>query len=59
MIPIFIGSVSPFSGKNLVCLGLGLKFKKDGYKVGYFKPVGFSPAVVEEKAYRRGCSLSF
>lgn len=48
MIPIFIGSVSPFSGKNLICLGLGLKFKKDGYKVGYFKPVGFSPAVVEE-----------
>ena len=27
MIPIFIGSVSPFR-KNLVCLGLGLKFKK-------------------------------
>ncbi len=47
MIPIFIASVSPFSGKNLVCLGLGLKFKKDGYKVGYFKPVGFSPVVVE------------
>ena len=47
MIPIFIASVSPFSGKNLICLGLGLKFKKDGYKVGYFKPVGFSPVVVE------------
>ncbi|NUO07240.1 MAG: phosphotransacetylase family protein [Candidatus Brocadia sp.] len=44
---IFIASVSPFSGKNLICLGLGLKFKKDGYKVGYFKPVGFSPALVE------------
>jgi len=48
MIPIFIASVSPFSGKNLICLGLGLKFKKDGYKVGYFKPVGFSPVVVED-----------
>src|SRR3989304_4449178 len=47
MIPIFIASVSPFSGKNLICLGLGLKFKQDGYKVGYFKPVGFSPVVVE------------
>lgn len=44
---IFIASVSPLSGKNLICLGLGLKFKKDGYKVGYFKPVGFSPALVE------------
>ena len=48
MIPIFIASVSPFSGKNLICLGLGLKFKKDGYTVGYFKPVGFSPVLVED-----------
>lgn len=47
MIPIFIASVSPFSGKNLICLGLGLKFKKDGYTVGYFKPVGFSPTFVD------------
>ncbi|MCF6157677.1 MAG: phosphotransacetylase family protein [wastewater metagenome] len=43
MIPIFIASLSTFSGKNLICLGLGLKFKKDGHKIGYFKPVGFSP----------------
>lgn len=48
MIPIFIASVSPFSGKNLICLGLGLKFKKDGYHVGYFKPVGFSPVVIDD-----------
>lgn len=47
MIPIFIASVSPFSGKNVICLGLGLKFKRDGYRVGYFKPVGFSPVYVE------------
>ncbi|TVM03571.1 MAG: hypothetical protein CV087_04475 [Candidatus Brocadia sp. WS118] len=47
MIPIFVASVSPFSGKNVICLGLGLQFKKDGYKVGYFKPVGFSPVFVE------------
>ncbi len=47
MIPIFVASVSPFSGKNLICLGMGLKFEKDGYKVGYFKPVGFSPVVVD------------
>ncbi|NUN22800.1 MAG: phosphotransacetylase family protein [Candidatus Jettenia caeni] len=48
MIPIFIASLSAFSGKNLICLGLGLKFKKDGYQVGYFKPVGFSPVIVED-----------
>lgn len=48
MIPIFIASVSPFSGKNLICLGLGFKFKNDGYNVGYFKPVGFSPVIIED-----------
>lgn len=47
MIPIFIASVSPFAGKNLICLGLGLKFKSDGYRVGYFKPVGLSPVLVD------------
>jgi BioD-like phosphotransacetylase family protein len=47
MIPVFVASVSPFSGKNLICLGLGLRFKKDGYAVGYFKPVGFSPVTIE------------
>jgi uncharacterized protein len=48
MVPIFIASLSTFSGKNLICLGLGLKFKKDGYTVGYFKPVGLSPLHVED-----------
>jgi len=48
MIPIFIASVSPFSGKNLVCIGLGQRFKKDGYNTGYFKPVGFSPIMVDD-----------
>ncbi|MEK7698914.1 MAG: phosphotransacetylase family protein [Planctomycetota bacterium] len=47
MISIFIASVSPFSGKNLICLGLGLKFIRDGYRVGYFKPVGLSPVLVD------------
>ena len=30
-----------------------IKIQKDGYKVGYFKPVGFSPAVVEERLQTR------
>ncbi len=47
MIPIFVASVTPFSGKNLICLGLGLKFIRDGYHVGYFKPVGLSPVMVD------------
>jgi BioD-like phosphotransacetylase family protein len=29
-----------FVGKTAVCLGLGMKFRDEGYKVGYFKPIG-------------------
>ncbi|NOZ22928.1 MAG: phosphotransacetylase family protein [Planctomycetes bacterium] len=43
MIPLFIGSMSSYSGKNMIGLGLSLKLKDDGYKVGYFKPIGILP----------------
>ncbi len=38
---IYICSYTSFSGKSALCLGLALKFKGQGYKVGYFKPVGW------------------
>ena len=31
---------APGSGKTLMALGLALKFKQEGYRVAYFKPVG-------------------
>jgi len=40
---LYIGSTAPFSGKNTLCAGLGLKFSRDGLSVGYFKPVGNQP----------------
>lgn len=36
----FISSMGEYSGKTLMSLGLGLRFQKDGFKVGYFKPFG-------------------
>ena len=38
MIPIYICSTSEYSGKSLVAIGLGLKMKAQGLKVGYIKP---------------------
>lgn len=40
------------SGKTVIAVGLALKFKKEGYKVSYFKPVGTStaPGKVDEDA---------
>lgn len=43
MIPLFIGSLSEYAGKNMICLGLSMKFREDGFKTGYFKPIGVFP----------------
>lgn len=37
---LFVSSPTGFSGKTAVCLGLALRFRREGYKVGYFKPIG-------------------
>jgi len=43
MLPLLIESTDSYAGKSLVCLGLGLKFQKDGFKIAYFKPLGRAP----------------
>jgi BioD-like phosphotransacetylase family protein len=47
MVSLYVGSTSGYSGKSLVTMGLGLKFKKDGLRVGYIKPVGILPIKIE------------
>ena len=46
---IFIGSTSRYSGKSLICLGLGAKFKKDGFNISYMKPIGVTPTYVGDQ----------
>ena len=46
MLPLLIESTSSYAGKSLVCLGLGLKFQKDGFKIAYLKPSGRSPVKI-------------
>ncbi len=48
MISLYIGSTSGYSGKSLVSMGLAHKFKKDGLRVGYSKPVGILPIKVND-----------
>jgi len=48
MISLYVGSTSGYSGKSLVSMGLGNKFKKDGLRVGYVKPVGILPVKVND-----------
>jgi BioD-like phosphotransacetylase family protein len=35
---LYVTSLQSFSGKTAVCLALGRRLQKEGYKVGYFKP---------------------
>ena len=41
---LYIGATRAFSGKNMLTVGLGLRFQKEGLNLGYMKPVGCMPA---------------
>ncbi len=38
---LFVGSIEGFCGKSMFCLGLALNLQDQGWKVGYFKPLGW------------------
>lgn len=38
---IYLNSITRFSGKTALGIGLAIKLKKEGYRVGYFKPIGW------------------
>lgn len=40
---LYITSLHTFSGKTAVCLALGRRMQRDGYDVGYFKPLSTQP----------------
>ncbi len=40
---LYITSIQHFSGKTAICLALGRRLKKEGYNVGYFKPLSTQP----------------
>ncbi|PMP94951.1 MAG: cobyrinic acid a,c-diamide synthase, partial [Thermodesulfobacterium geofontis] len=56
MLPIFLVSNKPFTGKNLISLGLALNLKERGYKISYMKLIGKFPykkdnQILDEEAY--------
>jgi len=46
MLPIFLASVTPYAGKNVIALGLAQRLQHQGRSVGYFKPIGPLPTRV-------------
>lgn len=47
MITLYISSTAGYSGKSMVTMGIGAQLQKDGFRVGYQKPVGILPVEVE------------
>lgn len=56
MVGIYVGATSGYSGKNMMAMGMGLKLQKEGFRVGYMKPVGALPL---EKDGRLGDADAF
>lgn len=45
---LYIGSTTAYAGKSLFSFGLGKKIQKEGYRLGYFKPLGANPSKVDD-----------
>ncbi|UCD57404.1 MAG: phosphotransacetylase family protein [Candidatus Hydrogenedentota bacterium] len=46
MIALFVDSLSEYSGRNTICLCLGIKLQRANRSVGFFKPLGVFPTRV-------------
>ncbi len=44
---LYVTSAETFSGKSAVCVGLGMRFRQDGFKAGYMKPVNVNCPLCE------------
>jgi BioD-like phosphotransacetylase family protein len=48
MLALFVTSIERYTGKDLITMGLIDRFRRDGFKVGYFKPMGHYPIKVDD-----------
>jgi uncharacterized protein len=50
MVNLYLVSGAGMSGLHTICIGIGLRFKEEGFKVGYIKPLGNRYFLEEGKA---------
>ncbi len=48
MVALYITSIERHTGKTLITMGLMDRLRRDGFKVGYFKPMGHAPIKVDD-----------
>ena len=46
---IYVTSTQTFSGKSALCVGLISRFRRDGFIVGYMKPVSTTARIVDDR----------
>ncbi len=51
MANLYVTSAETFSGKSALCIGLGMRFRADGFKAGYMKPVNVNCGLREGLPY--------
>ncbi len=51
MANLYVTSAETFSGKSALCIGLGVRFRGDGFKAGYMKPVNVNCRLREGLPY--------
>ncbi len=59
MVALYITSIERHAGKKLMTMGLIDRLRRDGFKVGYFKPVGHLPVKVENVVTDTGAWLLY
>jgi BioD-like phosphotransacetylase family protein len=57
MVPLYITSTERYAGKTLITMGLIDRLKKDGFKVGYFQPMGHFPVKAGDELTDRSAWL--
>ncbi len=46
MVVVYVASSEPYSGKTLTCIVLGIRWQRQGRRVGYLRPLGVMPVRV-------------
>jgi hypothetical protein len=49
-VAVYVTSAEAFSGKSSLCVGLGLRLRRDGFNVGYMKPISSTAKRIKGRA---------
>jgi BioD-like phosphotransacetylase family protein len=57
MVALYVTSIGRHTGKDLIAMGVMDRLRRDGFKVGYFKPMGRFPVKVDDTVTDKGAWL--